>query len=283
MSAIEAAGSLSEDRLSTRDFNRVAAFVRQRTGIKMPAGKQTMLEGRLRRRMRAAGVSSLGAYCDHLFADANLVDETPHLVNAVTTNKTDFFREPRHFDFLTDVALPALAAHGIRRLRAWSAGCSTGAEPYTLAMLLQDHADAGGADYGILATDIDTEVLAAARRGIYPADMVAPVPVRLRQRYVRAARDSRRREVRIAPGLRAACGFAPLNLMDARYPVGDPIHLIFCRNVLIYFDQETQAAVIRRLIDCLAPEGYLFLGHSETISGMGLPLVAVANTVFQRS
>jgi chemotaxis protein methyltransferase CheR len=283
MSAAPAAVTMGQDRLSPADFARVAKFVRSRTGIKMPEGKATMLEGRLRRRVRATGMPTLAAYCRHVFTDDHLDEEGGHLINAVTTNKTDFFREPRHFDYLTNVALPALADKGVRPLRVWSAGCSTGAEPYTLAMLLQEFADRGGPSYGILATDIDTEVLETARRGIYPADMARPVPAALRQRYMLAARDDRRREVRVAAGLRQACGFAPLNLMDASYPVGEPMHLIFCRNVLIYFDQETQAKVIGRLIERLSPDGYLFLGHSETISGMGLPLVAVANTVFQRS
>ena len=150
-------------------------------------------------------------------------------------------------------------------------------------MVLDDFAgSAGGPSFGVLATDIDTEVLETARRGIYPADVLAPTPAALARRYVMASVDGRP-DVRITPALRATVGFARLNLMDARYPVGDPMHLIFCRNVLIYFDKATQRAVVSRLIDCLAPDGYLFLGHSESIAGMDLPVVQVANTVFQRT
>jgi chemotaxis protein methyltransferase CheR len=243
-----------------------------------------MLEGRLRRRVRAAGCRSIDEYCDFLFSGDNLDVEGLDLINAVTTNKTDFFREPTHFQYLEKVALPDLVKRGVRTVRTWSAACSTGPEPYTLAMVLEDYAERhGGPSYGILATDLDTEVLETARRGIYPAEQVAPVPKLLAQKYVMHPRDSRRRDIRITPALRSTIGFARLNLMDSRYPVGNPMHLIFCRNVLIYFDKTTQFKVVSRLVDCLAPQGYLFLGHSESITGFDLPLVQVANTVFQRT
>ncbi len=151
-------------------------------------------------------------------------------------------------------------------------------------MVLDDFAEAkDGPPYGILATDLDTEVLETARRGIYPIELFDPVPAPLMQKYVMMPRDSRRREARVAPALRGAIGFARLNLMDDRYPVGDPMNLIFCRNVLIYFDKPTQAKVVSRLVECLAPGGYLFLGHSESITGFDLPLTQVANTVFRRA
>jgi chemotaxis protein methyltransferase CheR len=171
---------------------------------------------------------------------------------------------------------------GRRRIRTWSAACSTGAEPYTMAMVMDRFAEANRMEYGILATDIDTEVLETARRGIYPADQVDPVPSVMRQRYVAASTDRRAGKVRIAPELRSAIGFARLNLMDTHYPVGEPMDIIFCRNVLIYFDKPTQEAVVRRLCDCLRPGGYLFLGHSESIAGMDLPVKTVSYTVFER-
>lgn len=271
------------DRLSRRNFKRLASYIYDQAGIKMPEGKMTMLEGRLRRRVRATGLLSIEAYCDFIFRDDNLAAEGEHLINAVTTNKTDFFREPVHFQYLRGTALPALAGCGIRTIRSWSAACSTGPEAYTLAMELDDFASThGGPRYGILATDLDTEVLETARLGIYPAELVDPVPEHLRRKYILSSRDPRRREVRITPELRGAVGFARLNLMEDHYPIGQPMHLIFCRNVLIYFDKPTQRQVVSRLVECLAPEGYLFLGHSESISGFDLPLTQVANTVFQR-
>lgn len=270
--------------LGERNFRRLAAFIYDETGIKMPASKKGMLEGRLRRRLTPTGMRTLDEYCDFLFDDRNQEDEGPHLINAVTTNKTDFFRESAHFAYLRETLLPAIAARGVRTIRAWSAACSTGPEPYTMAMVLDDFATtAGGPAYRILATDVDTEVLETARAGIYSAELVEPVPAALRRRYVMIARDPARREVRVAPGLRGAIGFARLNLMDERYPVGDPMDLIFCRNVLIYFDKPTQYRVVSRLADCLAPGGHLFLGHSESIAGHDLPLEQVASTIFRRT
>ncbi|MDF0544443.1 chemotaxis protein CheR [Sphingobium sp. H39-3-25] len=274
----------STDRLSKRNFARLGSFIYDYAGIKMPESKMTMLEGRLRRRVRAAGCASIDQYCDFLFSGDNLAAEGLDLINAVTTNKTDFFREPTHFQYLEKFALPDLVARGVRTVRTWSAACSTGPEPYTLAMVLEDYAERhGGPSYGILATDLDTEVLETARRGIYPAELVAPVPKLLAQKYVMHSHDPRSRTIRITPALRSTIGFARLNLMDSRYPVGNPMHLIFCRNVLIYFDKATQLKVVSRLVDCLAPQGYLFLGHSESITGFDLPLVQVANTVFQKT
>ncbi len=275
--------AVSADALQPRDFDRISAYVYQECGIRLPPAKITMIEGRLRRRVRATGLSTLSAYCSWLFEGSNLDEEREHLLNAVTTNKTDFFREPKHFEYLMGTVMPRLRDEGMRRLRVWSAACSTGAEPYTLAMLLDSFAqDQGGPDFGILATDLDSEVLYTARRGIYPSSMLDPVPVALRNRYAMKASDPKRGEMRIVPKLRSAIGFAQMNLMDARYPVGDPMDIIFCRNVLIYFDKPTQEKVVRRLAECLRPGGLIFLGHSESITGFDLPLKAVANTVFQR-
>ena len=272
------------DHLRSRDFARLAAFIHDVAGIKLPAGKTTMLEGRLRRRVRATGTGTIADYCAWFFEDGHHDGEIVHLINAVTTNKTDFFREPRHFDHLRDVILPTLHAAGRHRIRAWSAACSTGAEPYTMAMVIDAFAaQHGGPDYSILATDLDTEVLEVAQRGIYPAEQVVPVPPLLRQRYVLAAKSATRNDVRIVPALRAAVSFARHNLMADQYEVGEPLDLIFCRNVLIYFDKPTQEQVVRRLVDCLRPGGHLFLGHSESIAGIDLPLIPVANTVFQRT
>ncbi len=276
--------SAGNDQMSRRNFTMLASYIYDYSGIKMPESKKTMLEGRLRRRLRATGTRTLDEYCDHVFVQDNLADEGLHLINAVTTNKTDFFREPAHFDYLIRNILPEFKARGLRTIRAWSAACSTGPEPYTIAMVLDDYADTcGGPSYGILATDLDTEVLAAARTGIYPAEQVDPVPAALLRKYVMTSRNPARREIRMAPALRSAIGFARLNLMDDRYPIGDPMNLIFCRNVLIYFDKPTQRKVVSQLVDCLEPGGYLFLGHSESITGLELPLVQVANTVFKRS
>ena len=274
---------VSDDRLSNRNFDALARYIYDYSGIKMPVTKITMLEGRLRRRLRATGIASFNDYCDYLFKHDGIEAESIYLIDAVTTNKTDFFREPKHFEYMEQVALPELAAAGHKRIRLWSSACSTGAEPYTMAMVMQEFADSNpGVDYRILATDLSTEVLQAARRGIYPRDMVIPVSSDMRRKYVMTPREATRSEVRVHPKLRSAIGFARLNLMDSAYKVGDPMHMIFCRNVLIYFDKPTQAKVLSRLCDCLLPGGYLYVGHSETVTGISLPVRQVANTVFKK-
>jgi chemotaxis protein methyltransferase CheR len=244
-----------------------------------------MVEGRLRRRLRDGGFSDFGAYCRYLFDEDGLDKETVHLIDAVTTNKTEFFREPEHFRLLDELVLPSVleASGGGAPLKLWSAACSSGAEPYTLAMVLAEFARRiGGVRGSILATDICTEVLATAIEGIYPEATVAPVPLALRQRYLRRGKRGGTALVRIAPELRALVRFGRLNLMAARYGVDRDHDVIFCRNILIYFDRPTQEAVLRQLCEHLRPGGYLFLGHSETLSGHALPLEGVCATLYRR-
>jgi chemotaxis protein methyltransferase CheR len=284
---MSATTTTSIDRLRQSDFRRLAAFIQDYSGIKMPPSKITMLEGRLRHRVRDTGAASLAEYCRALFDGGTLRDEAVHLIDAVTTNKTDFFREPEHFRILVRQALPTLLADrraGTQaQLKFWSAACSTGAEPYTLAMVLADWREQHhGLRISILGTDLSTEVLSAAHRAVYPEAMIAVVPPEFRHRYLLRSRDRTRRVVRVVPELRAWMTFGRLNLMDPEYPVDHDFDVIFCRNVLIYFDKPTQRAVLLRLCQHLRPGGYLFLGHSESLAGMDLPLRSVANTVLRR-
>jgi chemotaxis protein methyltransferase CheR len=253
----------------------------------MPPAKKTMVEGRLRRRVRATGAQSLDAYCRYLFDQGGLDQEVVHLIDAVTTNKTDFFREPEHFRFLTEQAIPELrGAHRattLHPIKLWSAACSIGAEPYTLAMVMAELARATpGLHSSIVATDICTEALNTATLGIYAESMITPVPMPLRQRYLLRAKKGAGDRVRIVPELRQMISFARVNLMDTPYSIANDMHVIFCRNILIYFDKQTQRAVLNQLCQHLRPGGYLFLGHSETLTGFGLPLRPVATTVFRR-
>jgi chemotaxis protein methyltransferase CheR len=271
------------ETLSNRNFERLAQFIQGYSGIKMPSNKRTMLEGRLRRRMRATRIDDVNAYCHYLFEEDGMASEVIHLIDAVTTNKTEFFREPAHFDFLTAKGLPALAAKGKRDIKIWSSACSTGAEPYTIAMVMDEFcAKQRGADYSILCTDICTEVLGQAIAGRFSEAMIEPVSMPRRQQYLMRARDASRGEVRIKPHLRSKLSFGRLNLMDETYPVDPNFDIIFCRNILIYFDKPTQAKVLSRLCGHLSPGGYLFLGHSESIVGIELPVTQIANTVFQK-
>lgn len=271
------------DALTPQNFNRLADFIQGYSGIKMPAGKQTMLEGRLRKRMRVLGIHDINEYCDYLFEQQGLDAEAVDLIDNVTTNKTDFFREPDHFDFLEKTGLPALSRRGRRQIKCWSSACSTGAESYTLAMVLEDFCTVHpGMDYRILSTDLCTQVLSQALAGVYDGATIDPVPATYRKRYILQAKDPRRDAFRIHPVLRSKMTFARLNIMDRSYPIDRDMDLIFCRNMLIYFEKDVQAKVVQRLCDHIRPGGYLFLGHSESIAGIDLPLDQVANTVFQR-
>ncbi len=270
-------------RLSDQDFTRLASFITGRCGLKMPRTKRAMVEGRLRRRVRCLGYVSMNEYCRYLFQGGGIGQEADAIIDAVTTNKTDFFREPDHFAILERVILPDLWGRfrDRRHLRAWSAAASIGAEAYSIAMVMADFAqDHPGFSFQILGTDICRDVLAQAADAVFPADMERPVPAALRQRYLMRSRHPDRPEVRVVPELRRQVGFAYLNLMDADYPLGDPMQVVFCRNVLIYFDRDTQIQVLSRICTHLMPGGYLLMGHSESANGMGLPLRQIHPTVF---
>ena len=206
-----------DDRLSKRNFDLLSKYIYTYSGIKMPESKMTMLEGRLRRRLRLTGMPTFDSYCDYLFKNGGLESESVFLIDAVTTNKTDFFREPKHFDYMTRTALPdMLKTYADRRLRTWSSACSTGAEPYTMAMVLSEFmaANAPDRDFFILATDLSTDVLQKAQRGIYQSDLLQPVPAEMMRKYVMRPADNRRQEMRVSARLRSRVGFARLNLMD---------------------------------------------------------------------
>lgn len=270
--------------LAPADFLRLAKFITGELGIKMPESKSTMVQSRLLRRVRELGLTSVEEYVENFFAAGN-AQEREQFINAITTNKTDFFREPAHFDFLTGTALPALAgaAREVWRLQLWSAGCSSGEEPYTLAMILSEYA-AGrpGFDYAILGTDISTRVLDLARSGIYTESQIAPVPPGLRRKYLLRSRDRADSRVRIVPALRRRLTLERLNFMDEDYGIRAVFDVIFFRNVMIYFDRPTQEAVIGRMCRNLAPGGYLFVSHSESLAGLDIPVKPVHTSVFRK-
>ncbi|MTJ82801.1 MAG: chemotaxis protein CheR [Telmatospirillum sp.] len=276
------------DSLSTRSFSRLAALIEDYSGIAMPANKKTLMEGRLRRRARALGLPSLDDYCRALFEGGRLEGEVVHLIDAVTTNKTDFFREQGHFRFLTETALPGLMTAAPRAgldrpFKVWSAACSIGAEPYSVAMVVNEFSSGiRGFRFSVLGTDISSEVLAIALEAIYPWDMITPFGDAMRRRYALRSRDPNRPCFRIAPVIRSKVQFARLNLMDDHYPLEDDWDVIFCRNILIYFERPVQFRVVERLVSHLRPGGYLFLGHSEGVAGFSLPLRPVAHSIFQK-
>ncbi|WP_338720829.1 CheR family methyltransferase [Devosia sp. XK-2] len=277
-----------DDHLTDADFRRISALISRQVGIKLPPTKRLMVEGRLRRRLRALDLPGFSDYADYLFRQDGLESEITFLINAVTTNKTDFFREPEHFELMHKQLVADLIERRQERmplLKVWSAASSTGAEAYTIAMVLADMA-AQRRDFrfAVLGTDISTDVLETGRRAIYPAELVMPVPPGMQSRYLmHARRPGARPDIRIVPELRRLVRFDQLNLMDTNYPYDRDVDIIFLRNVLIYFEKADQAAVISRLVGHLRPGGYLLLGHSESMVGTSITMRQVAPAVFQKT
>lgn len=276
---------MHEETLSARDFGRLSTFIYEEAGIRLGPEKRTMLEARLRRRLRSLNLDSYRRYCEYLFTPEGRSQEIVPFLDEVTTNKTDFFREPGHFTLLAEKALPEIAARAEGRpVLVWSAGCSSGEEPYTLAMVLSEYAEAHpGFRFRILATDLSTRVLEKAQLGIYTTESVEPVPPALRQKYLMRSRDRGSDQVRIVPELRRLVEFRRLNFMDADYGLAGHADAIFCRNVIIYFDRATQEAILRKLVRQLAPLGYLFVGHSEALHEMQLPVTVMGPALYRKS
>ncbi len=244
-----------------------------------------MLELRIKRRLKSLNLDSFSEYCEYLFDQRGQKEEIVHFLNVVTTNKTDFFREPDHFDYLVQKVVPEYIASkgGERPMLIWSAGCSTGEEPYTLAMVMSEFAQAhAGFRFRVLATDISTTVLDKAKLGIFSAEAARPVAPELRRKYFMRSRDRSSNLLRVVPELRQLVEFRRINFKDADYGISEKPDAIFCRNVIIYFDRPTQEQILQRLSNHLAPGGYCFVGHSETLHGMDLPLQPVGPALYRR-
>jgi chemotaxis protein methyltransferase CheR len=266
-------------------LDRLRRLIYQQSGITLSADKRVMLEGRLRRRMALLEVPSYHQYCDYLFDGGHDAEEMVHLIDAVTTNKTDFFREKTHFDFLAAEALPELMRQGdgTRGLLIWSAGCSTGEEPYTLAMVLSEYRQSHPEfRFRILATDIATTVLEKAKLGVFNSDVVRPVPRELLRKYFMRSRDPNSPLLRVIPELRETIEFRRLNLME-EFGMAELADAIFCRNVIIYFDRPTQERLLQKLSRQLVEGGYLFMGHSESLQQMDVQLVPVAPALYRKA
>jgi len=272
-------------QMSGDDFRRLSTFIYNELGIKMPDVKRIMLQSRLQKRLLELKMNTFKEYIDYVFSSEGKNGELIIMIDLVTTNKTDFFREPQHFDFLNRYVLPEFySSYGEnRKLKIWSAGCSTGEEPYTLAMVLQEYVNKHhGYDYEIFATDLSTRVLERAITAVYAEDRISDIPMDVKKRYFLRSKDVKSRTVRVVPELRTKIKFGRLNFMDNQYPVDRDFDIVFCRNVLIYFDRETQQDVINKLASKLKPDGFFFLGHSESITNMNVPLRQVQPTIFRK-
>ncbi|MEO5337034.1 MAG: protein-glutamate O-methyltransferase [Magnetospirillum sp. WYHS-4] len=282
--AVSKGGTVAEREfhLGEEEFRFLVDMVHQRTGIVLGEHKRTMIYGRLARRLRQLGMNSFRDYCDLIAGDHGTA-EIGFFVNAVTTNLTRFFREGHHFDHLRDEFLPALARRAEggapRRLRIWSAGCSSGEEPYTIAMTLREGLrDLDRWDARILATDIDTDMLDKGEAGLYPADSQEGIPEAYRGRYT----ESQGGKIRMKDSLRSLIAFKRLNLLG-RWPMKGPFDAIFCRNVVIYFDRPTQTALFGRYAELLADHGFLYVGHSENLFNVTDRFRLVGRSVYRKA
>ncbi len=272
-------------KLNDREFNRLSGFISENFGIRILPVKRTMLQGRLYRRLRDLNMKSFREYIDYLFSKEGQALEVVRMMDEVSTNKTDFFREIVHFNFLKEKILPGLdpRVYRSRTFKAWSAGCSSGEEPYTLAMTLEEFYESNHwFTYQIKGTDISMKMLETARQGIYRAEKINPVPAALRSRYLLKGTDGSEGLYRVIPELRRKITFERLNFMSEHYPFSETFDLVFCRNVLIYFDYETQEKIIHKICNRMATQGILMLGHSESIARMNVPLKQILPTVFTK-
>lgn len=274
--------------MRSSEFQQFSSFIYDQVGIQLPPSKKTMLESRLHKRLKSLGFSSFEQYGEFVFSEQGQKVEIIHLIDVVTTNKTDFFREPGHFEFLTRTTLPTLLKkRDVSRanpVRVWSAGCSSGEEPYTLAMVLEEfackHRDF---HYTILASDISTRILETARKAVYLDDRTSDIAMPIKKKYLMRSKDRENPLVRICPELRSKVSFRRINFMDPDFGIAEKMDIVFCRNVVIYFDKPTQQTLMRKFHQQLRPNGYLFLGHSETLNGINADFKSVGSTVYLKT
>ena len=270
--------------ITDKQFNLIRDFAKSRIGITLADNKRHMFCRRVSQRLRALGLDAIDDYCD-LLEDPDSTGEIQHLINALTTNKTDFFRESHHFDHLAKVAVPnslaARAARQTRRLRIWSAGCSSGQEPYSIAMTLANSvSDLSCWDSRILATDINTEMVDKSSRGIYKIEETEDIPADFRERFVERLADGED-YCRMAASLRSQIVFKPLNLFDP-WPMKGPFDVVFCRNVVIYFDKSAQCGLFDRIANIMRVGSFLYIGHSESLFNVTDRFRSVGQSIYQK-
>jgi chemotaxis protein methyltransferase CheR len=251
------------------------------------SNKKTMIQARLQKRMRSLGIDTIDEYCKYLFSNEGMKYELLNLIDAVTTNKTDFFRESAHFHALVKNILPEFiknrqwTAH--KQIKVWSAGCATGEEAYTLAMILKEFTmNQKDLEFHILATDVSTKALEEAKLGMYQYDKVEAVPAEMKIKYLLISKDRRKRLVRIVPELRKHVQFERVNFVEEDYKIGECVDIIFLRNVLIYFERAMHERILQKVSRYLNHGGYIFIGHAETLYGLNVPFIQVAPTIYRK-
>ena len=272
-----------EFEFTDRDFAFLREIVTGHSGIMLGEQKRQLVYGRLTRRLRQLRLDSFEQYC--AYVEQHLDEELGELINAITTNLTSFFRENHHFEHLAESALPETMAHNAatRRLRIWSAGCSTGEEPYSIAMTVSETlgSSLSGWDARILATDIDSQVVARAQAGVYQQDRIEGISPARQRRWFSLGTGPNSGKVRVNSDLQELLAFRQLNLLKD-WPMRGPFDIIFCRNVVIYFDKDTQKTLFDRYADMLVPNGYLYVGHSESLHRISDRFKLIGKTIYQR-
>ena len=271
--------------MTEREFRLLRELVQEHTGIWLQDGKRTMLAARLAKPVRRLGLRGFQSYYALLLESAEDSPEFVEFVNAITTNKTSFFRERHHFDYLAEKVVPEIKTASMRggrkQIRVWSAACSTGEEVYSIAMTLLDAVEETGWWLEVVGSDIDTGVLETAQRAIYSAECLENIDELQRQRYFLQGKDSRAGQVKLKPEVTRMVELRRVNLMDERWAVDGPFDVIFFRNALIYFQQEVQERFLRRMTAMLRPGGYLFIGNSEQIPWMHDKLEPLSQTMYR--
>ncbi len=271
---------MAADIETASDYDFIIQLVYSRCRVRLHDGKQQLIKARLGKRMRHHGFESLGQYCDFLRRTNDEVEIT-HLVDALTTNYTQFLREKDHFDFLVHTALPSVLARNARRFRIWSAPCATGEEPFSAAFYLSEHFPLASWDWKIFATDISTKALETAQGAIYPDDRLNSVPPEWRKKYFQKGVGKWAGYCRIKDEIRSRVDFRHLNLLG-QYALQDRFEVIFCRNMMIYFDRPTQEQLVRKLGQYLVPNGYLLIGHSESLNGLDIDMQCLKPSIYQK-
>lgn len=268
--------------LEDKDFRRLSNFIMSQFGIKLPLNKKILLQCRLQKRIKALQHQTFKEYVDYVFSPGGQREEVTHMIDAVSTNKTDFFREPVHFDFLLNEGLDNyINFRENRKISIWSAGCSSGEEPYSIAMTCKEYEiSQKNFDFNVLATDISESVLKHALAGIYSEEKTQPVPYAYKQKYLLKGKNEYEQKIKISSEIRSKVEFRKFNLLASDYAHLGMFDIIFCRNVLIYFEREVQLRILRQFCNNLRTNGYLLLGHSESITGFTLPLKPIRPTIY---
>ncbi|NDY95337.1 CheR family methyltransferase [Wenzhouxiangella limi] len=268
------------ETLTPAEFDFIRGLIRDYAGIVIGENKRSMVQGRITRRMRELGIRDVGEYLDYIRTAPEI--ERDGLASALTTNVTAFFREIHHFEYLTTQFLPSLRGRGLRRIRAWSAGCSSGEEAYSIAItLMEGLGDEKGWDIGVLATDLDFNMIRFAREGVYPLERVGRLPPEQLKRWFLRGGGSQDGRVMVRPELKRIVRVMPLNLLE-EWPMSGPFDVIFCRNVFIYFDRDVKARIVDRYAELLPVGGLLFIGHSESLHGLTDRFELIGGTIYRK-